>query len=265
MQKISRWWEKTAAWEEWRRWQIKRMLQHTVEASVRRQKSFHTLAAWLFRTRKGDWPVCLDSIGNPMGNNPDPLSLLTHPLPSPTTLPLRDWALQSIQSPQSWNDQNGARRIYSETILDLSKLHRLMDSWLDPLCAQKKNLLTETWIKEGAKQSSKKGFHLTSLNRNSLSSTEVCQVRPGRILAWVIFASTHKTQVAILQLAIYSAFKQLWWVSQIYGRVLPAKHFEVDNFEYSPLNREIHSVSRACVLKKPSCGGCPIICKYYRE
>lgn len=39
----------------------------------------------------------------------------------------------------------------------------------------------------------------------------------------------------------------------------------IDNFEYSPLNREIQSVSRACVLKKPFCGGCPIICKYYRE
>lgn len=88
-----------AAWEEWRRWHIKRVLQHTLEASVRMQKSFHTFVAWLFRTRKGDWPACFDSVGNPMVKNPDPLSLLTCPLPSSITLALRDWALQSIQSP----------------------------------------------------------------------------------------------------------------------------------------------------------------------
>lgn len=149
MQKRSGWWEKMAEWEEWRRWQIKRILQHTVEASVRMQKSFHTFASWLFRTRKDDWPVCLDSMWNPMGNNRDLLSLLAHPLPSPITLPLRDWALQSFQNPQSWNNQNGTRRNSSEVILDLSKLHRLRDLWLDPLYAPKKKNPTGTWIKEG--------------------------------------------------------------------------------------------------------------------
>lgn len=95
-----------AACEEWRRrrrrltgyyssqlkpqtgWKRDEFLQLSVSSM---QKYLHTFSARLFRTRNGDWLVCCDSTGNPMGNNPDPLSLPAHPLAALTEHPPYHW------------------------------------------------------------------------------------------------------------------------------------------------------------------------------
>lgn len=151
MQKRSGWWEKTAAWEEWRRrltgyyspqlkpqtgWKREEFLQLSLSFM---QKSLHTFTPGHFKTRNGDWLVCLDSTGNPMRNNPDPLSLLAHSLTALTsTLPLRHWALQSVQSPQSWGvptTKMEAEKIPQRLFHTSASYTRPTDSWLDPLCA----------------------------------------------------------------------------------------------------------------------------------